>query len=236
MKVDIIIPSYHGTYLFDTIKSCVNQTYKDFKITVVDNNSPNNIEAICKRFPNINYIRSPENNGPAGARNFGLQHTSAPFVSFIDDDDIMHQNKLLYSINEFKKDSSIGMTCGNYQIMVNGRIRKPFYKSKIKVNYDALMRVNYVASGSVTLKREAINKVGLFNEDYWIAEDFDYWLRLSEEFPIKYIHKVLYYYRIIPKGNSLTQRADIQEKHISNIKKIKRDSLKRMNEKNISGQ
>ena len=45
---------------------------------------------------------------------------------------------------------------------------------------------------------------------------------------IEYLHKVLYYYSVIPGGNSLTQRGDIQEKHISNIDKIKAASRERL--------
>lgn len=228
MSVDIIVPAYNGHYLHETLASCMQQSYKDFEVTVVDNNSPNDIKSICDQFPRVNYIRSPENNGPAGARNFGIQHTKRPYISFIDDDDIMHQDKLLYSMQEFKKDSQIGMTCGNYKILVNGRLRSQFYKQSIQVDYDALMRINYIASGSTTVKRNVFEDVGLFNEEYWIAEDYDMWVRIAEKYPIKYVHKVLYYYRIIPGGKSLTQRNDIQEKHLANIAAIKKASRLRI--------
>jgi GT2 family glycosyltransferase len=90
------------------------------------------------------------------------------------------------------------------------------------------MSQNFVASGSTTIRRDVFNKIGPFNEKYWIAEDYDYWLRISELYPIEYIHKVMYYYRIIPNGGSLTQRSDIQLKHAENIKEIRKASIDRM--------
>lgn len=206
----------------------MQQSYKDYQVTVVDNNSPNNIKKICDNFPKVRYIRSPENNGPAGARNFGIKNTTAEYISFIDDDDILDVNKLVFSMNEFKKNPRLGMTCGNYKILVNGKLRTQFYKQGINVDHKALMRINYVASGSTTIKRSVFEDVGMFDERYWIAEDYDMWVRIAEKYPIKYIHKVLYYYRIIPGGKSLTQQKDIQDKHIANIAQIKKDSRMRL--------
>lgn len=230
MLVDIIIPSYSGIYLNETINSCLNQSYKDCKITVVDNNSPYNIKKICDKYPKINYMRSPDNNGPAGARNFGIKNTDRPYISFIDDDDIMHQDKVFHSMEEFKKNSKIGMTCGNYQILVNrSKLRQPFYKQSPTINWNSLMKQNFIASGSVSVKRDVVNDVGCFDERFWIAEDYDCWLKISEKYEIKYIHKILYYYSwITAQNSSLTKRSDIQKNHEENLKIIKKESLKRM--------
>ena len=233
MKVDIIVAAYDGTYLHETLKSCVNQSYRDCIITVVDNNSPNDIKRICDNFPKVRYIRSPDNNGPAGARNYGIKNTSSKYISFIDDDDIMHQDKVMLSMKEFKKNSRIGMTCGNYQILVNRRnLKGPFYKKSPVVNWKTLMRQNLVASGSTTVRRDVIEKIGGFDERFWIGEDYACWLKISESYSIKYIPKVLYYYSWISAPNSsLTKRADIQSKHDENLKIIKSESLERVSDK-----
>ena len=95
-------------------------------------------------------------------------------------------------------------------------------------NYDLMMKQNFVASGSTTVKKSVFDDIGLFNEEYWIAEDYDMWVRISEKYKIKYIHEVLYYYSIVSGDSSLTQRADIQMNHIKNINKIKEESRKRV--------
>jgi len=231
MLVDVIIPVYNpGHYLDEALKSCIKQTYSDYKITVVDDCSTENIMPIISKYRGISYIRNTENMGPAASRNVGIKNSNGSLISLLDADDVWDPNKLLYSVREFKKDGGIGMTCGNYRIMTSSRVLKPFYKKSIAINHRMLMKNNYVASGSVTVKRSVIDDVGLFNKDYWIAEDYDLWLRISEKYPIKYIHKILYYYRIVKGGGSLTQRDDVQEAHEFNLSKIKKESAWRVRE------
>tara|TARA_A100001011_G_C14306323_1_gene843341 strand:- start:2407 stop:3129 length:723 start_codon:yes stop_codon:yes gene_type:complete len=230
LVIDIIIPAYNpGGSLRDAINSCLSQTYKNYKITVIDDCSTEDVESLVNDFENINYLRNNKNLGPGASRNIGIRNTSGDLISMLDADDIMHKNKLELSIKEFEKNKDIGMTCGNYRILVNRkRLMAPFYKMPIKIGHRELMRQNYVASGSVTMKRSVIEDVGLFDEKYWIAEDYDMWLRISEKYPISYIHDILYYYSVLPGGSSLTQRSDIQKKHMDNIAKIKKASQDRI--------
>jgi glycosyltransferase involved in cell wall biosynthesis len=230
MLVDIIIPAYNpGEYLVDAIKSCLSQEYKHYTITVVDDNSSEDVKGLIKGFPSVRYIRNEKNLGPGASRNVGIRASDGDLISLLDADDIMHKRKLRVSVDAFKRRPDIGMTCGNYQILVNrGRLMSPFYKKAVNIDHSALMRQNFVASGSTTFKRGVIEDVGLFNEKYFISEDYDMWVRIAEKYPIEYIHKILYYYSVIPKGSSLTQRADIQKNHISNIKEIKKASLERL--------
>ena len=230
MLVDIIIPAHNpGPYLKDALNSCIAQKYKNYKVTVVDDNSSEDIRVITDKFPDVNYIRNDKNLGPSGARNVAIKNTSGELISMLDADDIMHPRKLKLSVAEFQKSDEIGMTCGNYRILVNrSRMMRPFYRRPIDISYDLLMKQNYVASGSVTMRRSAVEDVGLFDEKYWISEDYDMWLRISEKYPIKYIDNILYYYSVIPKGGSLTQRDDIQKDHTKNIDEIRSRSKQRV--------
>ena len=235
MFVDIIIPAHNPTeFISSTIESCLNQTYKKFKIFVIDDASDSPLDYLLNKFPMINLINSRSNLGPGGARNLGIEAGSESaarggLISFIDSDDIMMPKKLELSVNKFLENPNLGMTCGNYQIVYKKRTMRPFYKRSIDINHNTLMRQNYVASGSVTLRRDVFYDVGRFNEDYWIAEDYDLWLRVSEKYDIGYIHEPLYHYFIDPGSNSLTSRADIQKDHLLNLDKIKKASLERIN-------
>jgi|TARA_R110001583_G_scaffold16234_12_gene66274 glycosyltransferase involved in cell wall biosynthesis len=233
MLVDIVIPAYNpGEYLHECLISCVSQSYENFNIIVVDDNSTEDVERVVSNFSEVSYIRNPKNLGPGASRNVGINNGSGDLISFIDSDDIMHQDKLALSVERLSKSSEAGMCCGNYRIMVNRQsIRPPFYKLPIDINYNLLMKQNFVASGSTTVRRSVIDEVGSFNEDYWIAEDYDLWLRISERYPVEYIHNVLYYYSIVPGEGSLTQRSDIQKDHIKNINEIRRSSKERVRDR-----
>ncbi len=232
MKVDIIMPTHNpGAFIIEALQSCMLQTHKDVKITVIDDCSTSDLSYIKKKFPKVNFIKTPKNLGPSGARNFGIANTRGELISFLDDDDVMDPNKIALAVREFSKDSSIGMVCGNYRILVHGKLRAPFYKKAPHINWKTLMRQNLVASGSVTVSRKVIEEIELFDERFWIAEDYACWLKISEKYSIKYLSQVLYYYRIQPGGNSLTQRSDIQKDHLKNLEIIKKESRDRVNEK-----
>jgi len=233
MLVDIIIPTYNsGIYLRDAINSCYKQTYKNFNIIVIDDASEEDLTWVSREYPKVKYIRNDKNIGPAASRNVGIASSSGELISMLDADDIMHNQKLSMSVNAFAKNPNIGMVCGNYQILVNRKsLLRPFYKNPISISYQTLMRQNLVASGSVTMRRDVVNSVGMFDEKYWISEDYDMWLRISEAYPIHYIHEIMYFYSVIPKGGSLTQRDDIQRDHIANINEIRNLSIERMKNK-----
>ena len=230
MFVDIIIPAYNpGKDLIDAVRSCQNQSYENYIITVIDDNSDFDVKKLLWDFPDVRYIRNEKNLGPGGARNVGIRTSKADVISFLDADDIMHKDKLKSSVNCLIKNPDVGMVCGNYQVMVNRKtLRPPFYRKPIRVDHQKLMKINFVASGSTTVRNSVFDEVGLFDEDLWIAEDYDMWLRISEKYKIKYIHDVLYYYSVVPGGTSLTQRADIQDKHSENIAKIRERSAERL--------
>jgi GT2 family glycosyltransferase len=230
MWVDIVMPAYNpGKEFVDAIRSCLGQSYEKYSIIVVDDHSSVDVKKLLWDFPLVKYIRNDKNLGPAGARNVGIKESEADYISFLDADDIMHKDKLKVSVEALSRKEGVGMVCGNYKVMVDRKkLLAPFYKNPIKVNHALLMRQNFIASGSVTVRRSVFDDVGLFDETLWIAEDYDMWMRISEKYDIEYLHKILYYYSVVPEGNSLTQQSGLQADHILNIKKIKQASRERV--------
>jgi glycosyltransferase involved in cell wall biosynthesis len=229
MLVDIIIPAYNpGPYIHEAIKSAYKQNYRHINVIVVDDHSDEDLSYLRDLYPNLTYHRNEKNLGPSISRNIAIEMGKGELISLLDADDIMESNKIRLSVDRFKT-NDIGMTCGNYKIFVNrNRFTAPFYKAPIKVDYQALLKVNLVASGSTTIRRDVMKKVGGFDPRYKICEDYDLWIRVAELYPIEYIHEILYYYSILQGSNSLTQRADIQKDHLSNIQQIVAESKKRV--------
>lgn len=226
--VDVIIPVFNsGDYLIDALTSCNNQTYKKLKIYVVDDNSTEDIYRIIKDFENvldICYIRNSENLGPSASRNIGIAAGNSEYVSFLDADDVWNEKKIELTITRFNQEKDIGMVCGNYRRWEDRQnLKDPFYKKEISLNFQALKRVNYVACGSVTVKRSVLDDVGLFNVNYKIAEDYDLWIRISKKYKISYIHHTLYNYSCIKTGPSLTNRSDLFKHGDDVLRKIKMD-------------
>ena len=234
MNVDIIIPAHNpGLYLRDALNSCMDQTHKDYHIYVIDDCSDEDIMSLVEIYKKITYLRTPKNLGPGGARNYGIVRGDGELISFLDSDDIWMPSKLELSVKEFLFNKSIGMTCGNYQRLVNRKtVCNPFYRRPPKIDWEHLMKINYVASGSVTVRRSVLEDIGMFREDIWIGEDHDLWLRISQKYPIQYIDRILYHYSVVDDGKSLTSNKKMQEAHEGVGDLIRQESLEKMNELN----
>lgn len=92
-KVSIIIPTYKRSDFLDrAIESCLNQTYKNIEVIVVDDNdadseySQNNLNVLSK-YDGVKYIKNGKNMGGNYSRNNGVKNSTGDFIAFLDDDD-----------------------------------------------------------------------------------------------------------------------------------------------------
>lgn len=101
--VDVIIPSFNPKPDFpDLIEAVLNQDYDgELKVIIVDDCSPEAAKAAYRKLPKqVTLVELPENSGgPATPRNVGLQHSSADFVAFCDNDDKWHSSHLSNALN-----------------------------------------------------------------------------------------------------------------------------------------
>ena len=112
IKVSIIIPNYNkGRFLFDCIASCLNQTYRNIEIIVVDDCSTDDSCRIIKNFSSqglITPIFLKENHGVSFARNIGAQTATGDFLTFLDSDDVY--------VNDRKIENEVALVRGEKDI------------------------------------------------------------------------------------------------------------------------
>lgn len=132
--VSVIIPTYNRPlFLERAINSVLNQSYKNIEIVVVDDNgnnivSRNETKLIMNTFvkkSNVKYIMNEKNVGGAESRNIGVKSAGGQFISFLDDDDMYDENKILEQIRVFQKDPKVdvcycGMTYFNSENKIIG--------------------------------------------------------------------------------------------------------------------
>lgn len=107
--VSIIMPSYNtGKYIAESIKSVIAQTYPDWELLIVDDNSSDNTENVVKPFLSdnrIKFTRNSSNLGAALTRNHALQLAKGDWIAFLDSDDLWQSNKLEKQIMFMEKNS-----------------------------------------------------------------------------------------------------------------------------------
>lgn len=100
--ISIIVPVYKvEPYLRRCLDSIVNQTYANLEIILVDDGSPDNCPQICEEYAvndNRIVVIHKENGGLSDARNAGLDICSGEYISFVDSDDWVENEYILYLV------------------------------------------------------------------------------------------------------------------------------------------
>lgn len=96
--VSIIMPVYNAENTIESsIRSIVNQSYKEIELIVINDGSNDESESICKQLAEedsrIKYY-SQDNAGPSAARNLGLKVVKGEYVAFIDSDDTFNEKAI----------------------------------------------------------------------------------------------------------------------------------------------
>ena len=106
-KVEIILPVFDcEDYLEQTIKSIFEQSFKNWKLILIDDNSNLKTKKILSKYnknKKIRIIQLSKNRGVAYCRNLGIKKSNSKYLAFIDSDDTWNKNKLKLQINFMEK-------------------------------------------------------------------------------------------------------------------------------------
>jgi len=193
LDISVVIPTYNRYELLKrAIASLYEQTTPPQEIIVVDDGSTDNTKAIVKDFPEIIYIYQ-ENRGVSVARNAGIQKAKNEWIAFLDSDDEWHSKKLQKQIDFHRKNPDILMSYTDEVWIRNGKkVKIP--KKYRKIGEDAFVEnLSYcnIAPSSVMLHKKLLDRVGLFDEDLEVCEDYDLWLRIASKEKIALIDEKL---------------------------------------------
>lgn len=116
-RLSIIIPVYNSEkYLKNCLDSIVAQTYSQWECLLIDDGSTDCSSKICKNYaeqnPRFKYLRK-KNGGVADAGNYGLERVQGEYVSFVDNDDLLHPMMYQYLIDALENTNS-EVSCCNY--------------------------------------------------------------------------------------------------------------------------
>jgi len=191
IKFSVIIPTYNRlNELVLTINSVLRQTYKNFEIIIVDNDSQDGTEDYCLKMQNkydfITYKRQKNSGSPAKGRNQGIDLSSGDWICFLDSDDIWYEKKLEWLKDKIAENPDVVLITHRmyweYNKKISSehtRIRKPRF-----LHYKLLFFGNFIINSATSIKTDIICDIGLIDEreEYFGVEDFEYFLRISKEY------------------------------------------------------
>ncbi|WP_113637915.1 glycosyltransferase family 2 protein [Nubsella zeaxanthinifaciens] len=209
-KISVVLPVYNGSeYLEIAINSVIKQNLQDFEFIICDDCSTDNsmsiIKAIIKDFPNrITLLQNQTNQGLFKTLNLLLSNTSAPYIHLWAQDDIMKPDCLEKVLNFHLSHPEISMS---YHQVNYVNEKNEFDNSPISDGTPSIIdKRRYTKTSAywgcmpgnianVTLTKNAIINCGLFNHNFTVSGDFEYWTRLVNFQPIGYLKEPLIFLR-----------------------------------------
>ncbi len=185
-KVSVIMPVYNtAQYIVEALDSAFAQTFDNFEVIVINDQSPDTevLERILAPYQNrIVYIKH-ENRGLAGARNTGIRQSRGEFLAFLDSDDCWFPNYLESQLNLLEQTPSLDVLYSDAlhfgDSVHSGKTFMQTYSSNGPVTLESLIREDCQVIVSCTVaRRQAVVDAGLFDEKFTRCEDFDLWLRI----------------------------------------------------------
>jgi len=192
--VSVCIPTYRGAaFLAASIDSVLQQTYPNFELWVLDDNSPDDTQALVARYtdPRIKYLRNASNLGPQGNWNRCQEMAQGKYYKLLPHDDVLAADCLEQQVAVLEADQAgeIALVFGTRQIIdPAGRVLmtrglRGVQPGRIAAR-DVIRRVVRAGAnpigepGNGLIRRELLDKVGPYDASHPFLVDLDYWFRV----------------------------------------------------------
>ena len=210
-KVSVIIPTYNrGNLIIKSIKSVLNQTFKNLEVIVIDDGSSDNTEHLVNKITDkrLKYVKLSSNKGSSNARNIGIKNANGQFISFQDSDDIFYPNKIEKQLKNIINRNSILDFCkinviynSTYSYLIpNKRQENSILKGDIF--NELISRGNFISTQSMLIRTNYMKK-HLFDIYMPRLQDYDVILSMIPKVKISYTKEVLVDLHI--QNNSITR-------------------------------
>jgi glycosyltransferase involved in cell wall biosynthesis len=201
--VSIVLPTYNGSrYLSQSIQSCLEQTYTNWELIIVDDASTDNSLKIIEQYllvdNRLKCIRHDTNRKLPAALNTGFNKAKGKYFTWTSDDNCFRPPALEQMVDCLEKNTEAGIVYSDYSIIDDAGKTL----SKITVLPPEQLTCGNIVRASFLYRKKIHERLCGYNEELFLLEDFDFWLRASLHFKLTPLHQDLYLFR--RHSNSLT--------------------------------
>ncbi|MGE0090012.1 MAG: glycosyltransferase family 2 protein [Bacteroidales bacterium] len=206
--ISIGLPAYKSKFIDSAINSILNQTYKDFELIIVNDNSPENLEEIIDHFndPRIRYYKNENNIGKDSlvkSWNKCLEYAKGEYFILFSDDDIYEPTFLQELFNLSLKYPDVDLfharvaQINSLDEVINFSYSLPEYEDILDFISNRFFFNRIQFAPDFMVKTEALRNIGGFYETpiAWGADDIT-WISLAKEKGIVHSNKILCKWRI----------------------------------------
>ena len=219
MKISAVIPAYNSAeFIAAAVDSILKQTCPVAEIIVVDDGSVDATERIVRSLPgNVRYHKQ-SNQGPSAARNQGIKMAGGDWIAFLDADDQWTPDKIEKQLATLARYPELQLIAGDMaeidsqnllltpSVLAKHQLLQGFRQlggQPVPNALAALLKKNFIPTGTVLVRRDAVLAAGLFNESIRFGEDLELWAKIAARHAITCLPEILMLRRL--HGNNATQ-------------------------------
>jgi len=245
--VSIVMRTKDRPLLLNRAVTCLaKQTFKDFQLNIVnDGGSQKPLEAAIEKFrPKfelpILIVNNKNSLGMEVGSNQGIRKSDSKYITMLDDDDTWHPDFLKKTVGYLENNDIKGVVTASeiiWEKIEGEKIkeidRKLFAGDMSAINYFKLAGSNQFPNNSFVYARDALKRVGQYDEGASVLGDWDFNVRFMNKYDIGYIDEPLAYYHRRPEqrdssGNSIFVMADHHKSYkIKLLNKYFREDLEK---------
>lgn len=202
-KISIVMPVYNGEkYLRESIDSILGQTCQNWELILVNDcstdHSPEIMREYEKKDSRIRVIHNAENQKLPRSLNIGFASAKGMYFTWTSDDNRYKPEALEQMKHVLESESAVGLVYADMDhIDENG---KKTGEVSIEAEY---LYYNDCVGACFLYRADVAKRVGDYRPEWFLVEDYEYWLRIAMESQIKHLPVNLYEYR--QHGESLTE-------------------------------
>jgi glycosyltransferase involved in cell wall biosynthesis len=193
--VSVVIPTYnHGALVPEAVESALAQSWPRVEVIVVDDGSTDDSPARLARFGSRIAVIRQEHRGPALARNAGIRASRGEWIGFLDSDDLWMPEKIsrCMAALEGARDAGVAYTAVRIHELDTGRkYPLPQYTMSGNLARALFLECKGVNTSTLVVSRAALDKVGIFDEAFFRAQDWDLMVRLAEHYDYVHVPEIL---------------------------------------------
>lgn len=215
--VSIVVPARNmAPFIADTLRSALTQSVTAIEVVVVDDGSTDGTPEIIEGLgdPRIRLVRNPTGTGVSAARNKAMALCSAPYIVFLDADDLLTEGALATLLAPLQASPTFVASMGRYTCITEDGEALPERPRHIRDvpardTLRHLLAKNFIQPGTLCVRTEAVRKAGKFREDLSFGEDWEYWCRLALEGDFVPVPSNVLRYRVRAGGASRRLRGSL---------------------------
>lgn len=174
----------------------------DIETIVVDDGSTDGTRELVRSYQQVTYLAQP-NQGPASARNTGLEQAKGHFTAFLDADDLWPEGKLQKQLDLLHAHDDAALCFGDCRQFSDGGEADATLFAQLREDvadwgpgpylpeaYERLLTANFITTGAVVARRKMLLALGGFDASLQLVEDLELWLRVARNAPILWTPEV----------------------------------------------